>query len=148
MKKLFYAMAIFAAMAFTTACDKNEEPELPTEPVFSLQVYMNDKLMLEQNDIEWALRTEEDGTCTLYMDKTRFVEMMPYLDLRVPGLQNQSSESGVFSFSAQAITPLYAGQPYPQYELSQFVCEQNAADGTLSVTFYCIGFKVVYFHKK
>ena len=81
-------------------------------------------------------------TCIdLYMNKTRFVQNMPALDMEVPGIPIHPTPAG-FEFDLRQAVPYYRGEPMPRYTLYDLEGELNGT--LLEVEFSCIGYDVEY----
>ena len=81
-------------------------------------------------------------TCIdLYMNKTRFVQNMPALDMEVPGIPIYPTPAG-FEFDLRQAVPYYRGEPMPRYTLYDLEGELNGT--LLEVEFSCIGYDVEY----
>ena len=143
-KRLFYAMAAIAVIVSTTACQK-EKQRIGTEYEITLQVSMNGEVVYEEKDVTWNLAyNKEDNTYTLIMNRTRFIEAMPYLDMEVRGMNNMSTfPLDAFVFNADSIVPYYNGEPMPRYEMTDFYCKIDIF-GAGETTFTCVGFQVRY----
>lgn len=141
MKKLIF---FCIAAVFAAACD-NKEPNLI--PVIDVVEVYDDTghNVYHEAGVEWRLEVGEDGKYTLYMDKTRFVQGMPYLNMEVRNLDNQSSPqlSDVgFEYSASEVVPYYNGLLKAEYTLYNFRCDTE--DDTLNVRFRCMSYDVRY----
>lgn len=144
-KRVFYLIAAIAVIASTTAC-KKEKQRIGTEYEITLQVSMNGEVVYEEKDAAvWHLsQNQEDGTYTLAMNRTRFIEAMPYLDMEVRGMTNMASfPLDAFVFNADSIVPYYNGEPMPRYEMTDFYCKIDIF-GAGETTFTCVGFQVRY----
>ena len=75
------------------------------------------------------------------MNKTRFVQTMPALDMVVPGIPIHETPAG-FYFDLQQAVPHYRGEPMPHYTLYDLEGELNGS--YLEVEFSCTGYDVDY----
>lgn len=154
MKKIFMIMAA-AAMLFVTACEKDDaenggtgedgmeqEGDDKTEQIFGLRTSQNGETVFTDGETVWRLEKQSDGTYTLFMDKTHFVERMPMLDMEVRGLVNESGHDDTFAFSTDEIIPYFNDTEFPSYILYDFDCTLN--NGIVRVTFLCVGYEVSY----
>lgn len=88
MKKfLLLALAAFAL----AACNDDDTPDEFVQGDNTIAVFENDRLVFYDYDVFWEYSepyTDPYGvTCIdLYMNKTRFVQNMPALDMEVPGI--------------------------------------------------------------
>lgn len=140
MKKLLFIC--LAALAMASCSDK--EPNL-ISTIDVLIVYDGNGIAYEEGDVKWRLTKQDDGTYTLYMDQTRFIENMPYLDMEVKGLENQYAPDFAdyyFKFDADEIIPTFNGQNMTQYALTDFHCDTD--EQALNVRFKCMGYDVRY----
>ena len=141
MKKLiFFCVAIMAM----TACDNKEPNLIPIIDV--IEVYDDTgRNIYHETGVEWRLEMGADGKYTLYMDKTRFIQGMPYLNMEVRNLENQSgsqlSDVG-FIYSASEVVPYYNGLLMPNYTLYNFSCDTE--EDVLNVRFKCMTYDVRY----
>lgn len=137
-------MAATAAMFVFTACD-TKEPYLPEEDIDFIEVSQNGTTVFTEQDVEWRLAEQEDGTYTLYMDQTHFIQAMPMLDMEVRGLVNNYAADYADTFfkcEAASIVPYYSGREMPSYTLTKFKCE--ADDNYITASFTCVGYDVKY----
>lgn len=114
----------------------------------TLVVKLGRVVIYSDNDVEW--RIVQNLACVtpaqydLYMDGTRFVSLMPMLDMEVLGLENQHSQPDQHFLSEKAsIVPSIKGNPMPKYTLSNFRCEVVDWE-ILKVSFSCKGYDVTY----
>ena len=143
MKKfLLLALAAFAL----TACSDDNTPEEFVQGDNTIAVFENDRLAFYDYDVFWDYSdpyTTPDGvTCIdLYMNKTRFVQNMPALDMVVPGIPIHETPAG-FYFDLQQAVPHYRGESMPRYTLYDLEGELNGP--YLKVEFSCTGYDVDY----
>ena len=136
MKKLFMLMAAVATL-FAAACEKElgDEPEAPE--------YLLTSTPLEGSQFEaftdTEMRFELDGS-VLKMNKVKFAERMPRLDIEVPDIT--LGQNGVFA--AASIVPTYVGNPMAQYVMTNFKLTADTARNTLHVEFDCFTMHVEY----
>lgn len=142
MKKFLFAILAFAAVASTTGCKKEETPEFDQR----LSVSQNGTEVYVDDATVWRLEKQDDNTWTLYLDRTRFVEGMPFLDMEVRNLPNASESNSVFTYISDSVIPYYNGVEYPRYEMTGFACELDR-NGELEVAFTCVGYDVRYVKK-
>lgn len=137
-------MAAIAVIALTGSCTKKQR-YVGTEFEITLQVSMNGTVAYEEKDVKWELAyNQEDNTYTLLMNRTRFIEAMPYLDMEVRGMTNQATFLlDAFLFDDDAIVPYYNGEPMPRYEMTDFHCRIDI-NGSCEISFTCTGFQVLY----
>lgn len=137
MKRLFFAvaMAIFTIVAFV-GCDilgaGNSSDAV-------LVVRRGGKVKYSDSDVHWRLVADPKGSenFTLYMDGTRFVAMMPMLDMEVHNLVNQHPDpEHHFLYETRSIVPSIKGNPMPKYTLTNFRCEVEDWE-VLRVSFTC-----------
>ena len=101
MKKfLLLALAAFAL----AACNDDDTPDEFVQGDNTIAVFENDRLVFYDYDVFWEYSepyTDPYGvTCIdLYMNKTRFVQNMPALDMEVPGIPIHPTPAG-FEFAA------------------------------------------------
>lgn len=112
----------------------------------TIAVFENDRLVFYDYDVFWEYSepyTDPYGvTCIdLYMNKTRFVQNMPALDMEVPGIPIHPTPAG-FEFDLRQAVPYYRGEPMPRYTLYDLEGELNGT--LLEVEFSCIGYDVEY----
>ena len=80
----------------------------------------------------------------LYMDGTRFMALMPFLDMEVMAMENQHSEPEQhFLYENASVVPSIKGNPMPKYTLSNFRCEVTDWN-VMKVSFTCKGCDVTY----
>lgn len=140
MKKLL--LICMAALTMASCSDK--EPNL-ISTIDVLIVYDGGSLVYEQDNVKWRLVKNSDDSYTLYMDQTRFMEEMPYLDMEVQGLENQYASEFAdmyFKFDADEMVPVFNGQNMTQYALTDFHCDTD--EQALNVRFKCMGYDVRY----
>lgn len=140
MKKLL--LICMAALTMASCSDK--EPNL-ISTIDVLIVYDGGSLVYEQDNVKWRLVKNSDDSYTLYMDQTRFMEEMPYLDMEVQGLENQYAAEFAdmyFKFDADEMVPVFNGQNMTQYALTDFHCDTD--EQALNVRFKCMGHDVRY----
>ena len=140
-KLLFMALAAFALIS----CSDDDTPEPFVQGDDTIAVYEDDRLVFYDYDVRWnhSQPYDVDGmTCIdLYMNKTRFVQNMPALDMTVPAIPIRRTAAG-FEFDLPQAVPAYRGQAMPRY--TPFDLE-GSFDGTrLRVEFECIGYEVEY----
>lgn len=143
MKK--FLLLAFAAFALA-ACSDDDTPEEFVQGDNTIAVFQNDQLAFYDYDVFWDYDgpyTASDGvTCIdLYMNKTRFVQNMPALDMTVPGIPVHPTPAG-FYFDLEQAVPFYRGQAMPNYTL--YNLEGEYSGGQLWVEFSCIGYDVNY----
>lgn len=96
MKKfLLLALAAFAL----AACNDDDTPDEFVQGDNTIAVFENDRLVFYDYDVFWEYSepyTDPYGvTCIdLYMNKTRFVQNMPALDMEVPGIPIHPTPAG------------------------------------------------------
>ena len=118
MKKfLLLALAAFAL----AACNDDDTPAEFVQGDNTIAVFENDRLVFYDYDVFWDYSetyTDPYGvTCIdLYMNKTRFVQNMPALDMEVPGIPIHLTPAG-FEFDLRQAVPYYRGEPMPRYTL-------------------------------
>ena len=105
-------------------------------------------VVYSDDEVEWRmvpnLADVIPAQYDLYMDGTRFVALMPMLDMEVNGLENQHSQPDQhFLYQTTAIVPSIKGNPMPKYTLSNFRCEVTDWN-LLKVWFSCKGYDVTY----
>jgi hypothetical protein len=137
MKRLFFAVAvtIFSAVAFV-GCEILSR-DFSDDDV--LVVKQDGKVKYSDSDVRWRLveSPKGSGSYTLYMDGTRFVSMMPMLDMEVHKLVNQHPDpEHHFLFETKSIVPSIKGNPMPKYTLTNFRCEVEDWE-VLRVSFTC-----------
>ncbi|MBS5556381.1 MAG: lipoprotein [Alistipes sp.] len=116
MKKfLLLALAAFAL----AACNDDDTPDEFVQGDNTIAVFENDRLVFYDYDVFWEYSepyTDPYGvTCIdLYMNKTRFVQNMPALDMEVPGIPIHPTPAG-FEFDLRQAVPYYRGEPMPRY---------------------------------
>ena len=143
MKKfLLLALAAFAL----AACNDDDTPDEFVQGDNTIAVFENDRLVFYDYDVFWEYSepyTDPYGvTCIdLYMNKTRFVQNMPALDMEVPGIPIHPTPAG-FEFDLRQAVPYYRGEPMPRYTLYALEGELNGT--LLEVEFSCIGYDVEY----
>lgn len=142
MKKIFIMMAA-AASLFAAACDKTENDDKNPGDEQQKVEYTLTATPLEGSAYGEFTDTEmrfvlEDGV--LKMNKVKFAERMPRLDIEVPGIP--VGDDG--TFTAESIIPTYAGVKMPQYEMTNFELTLNARRHTMTVTFDCMNMHVEY----
>ena len=114
----------------------------------TLIVKLGKVVIYSDSDVAW--RIEQNLACVtpaqydLFMDGTRFVSLMPMLDMEVAGLENQHSQPDQhFYYETASIVPSIKGNPMPKYTMSNFRCE--VVDwNILKVSFSCKGYDVTY----
>lgn len=145
MKKLLYFIVAVAAITFGSSCEDNFKGVNHIVEYCRLQVFRDGEMVFDDTNANWTFEKQDDGTYTLYMNETRFVEAMPMLDMEVRGMENDSASSDdAFNFAAAAIVPYYAGVEYPRYTLTDFSCKVSADGNNMEVGFNCAGYVVVY----
>lgn len=143
--KKFLLMA-FAALALA-ACSDDDTPEEFVQGDNTIAVFDGDRLAFYDYDVLWdysdpyTLPGETGYFIDLYMNKTRFVQNMPALDMEVPGVPVHQTPAG-FRFDLQQAVPYFNGEPMPRYTLYDFEGELNGLQ--LWVEFSCIGYDVCY----
>ena len=135
MKKfLLLALAAFAL----AACNDDDTPDEFVQGDNTIAVFENDRLVFYDYFDDTA--TTETYTDP-YMNKTRFVQNMPALDMEVPGIPIHPTPAG-FEFDLRQAVPYYRGEPMPRYTLYDLEGELNGT--LLEVEFSCIGYDVEY----
>lgn len=143
MKKfLLLALAAFAL----AACNDDDTPDEFVQGDNTIAVFENDRLVFYDYDVFWEYSesyTDPYGVTyiDLYMNKTRFVQNMPALDMEVPGIPIHPTPAG-FEFDLRQAVPYYRGEPMPRYTLYDLEGELNGT--LLEVEFSCIGYDVEY----
>ncbi|MBP3481936.1 MAG: hypothetical protein J6K28_00910 [Alistipes sp.] len=141
MKKLILLGIAFLTM---TACDDKEPNLIPVIDV--IEVYDSEgRNVYHESGVEWRLMENPDGKYTLYMDKTRFIDGMPYLDMEVRNLENQydaSFNDDFFKNDTPEAIPYHNGVAMPNYTLYDFKCETD--EEAVNVKFRCMKYDVRY----
>lgn len=143
MKKIIYLIAAVATLAFSTACENKKYVGSKVEK--TLSVYQDGELVFEDTDIDWKIeRNMEDGTYTLFMNKTHFVEAMPRLDMEVRGMVNQAETTYyVFKYVTDETIPYWNGEEFPRYVITDFYCAVAITQNAV-IEFTCAGYDVYY----
>lgn len=143
MKKIIYLMMAFVTLTLLTGC--NDKKYVGSKVEKTLSVLQNGELVLEEKDVDWKIeRNAEDGTYTLFMNKTHFVEAMPRLDMEVRGMVNQTTTTDfVFKYATDATVPFYNGEDMPQFVMRNFLCEISISRNA-QIRFSCVGHDVIY----
>lgn len=141
MKKFFMLMAA-AACIFAAGCEKEIADDGPETVDYKLtSTPMEGSQFEEFYDTEMRFELELGyGTNVLKMNKVKFAERMPRLDIEVPGVT--PDENGVFA--AESIIPTYAGQPMAQYVMTDFRMSFLPAKNRMEVQFDCMTMHVEY----
>ena len=144
MKKILMMCVVALAMV---SCNSGDDVNSSTGRD-TLVVKLGRVVIYSDNDVEW--RIVQNLACVtpaqydLYMDGTRFVSLMPMLDMEVLGLENQHSQPDQHFLNEKAsIVPSIKGNPMPKYTLSNFRCEVVDWE-ILKVSFSCKGYDVIY----
>lgn len=143
MKKIFMMMAA-AACIFSAACEKESGIEESQDgDATETTDYLLTSTPLEGSQFEAFTDTEMrfvlDGG-VLKMNKVKFAERMPRLDIEVPGVT--PDKNGVFA--AESIIPTYVGQPMAQYVMTGFKMSFLPAKNRMEVEFDCMTMHVTY----
>ena len=135
-------MMAAAACLFAAACDKEENSGEEPNLGFHLT-----STPLEGSQFEAFSDTEMRfvlvpgyGVSTLQMNRVKFAERMPRLDIEVPGIALDDDGR----FSAESIIPAYVGQPMPQYVMTDFVIVVDNVKNKMTVEFDCMMMHVKY----
>ena len=144
MKKILIMCTVALAMV---SCSGGDD-ENSSAGRNTLVVKLGKVVIYSDSDVEW--RIVQNLACVtpaqydLYMDGTRFVSLMPMLDMEVLGLENQHSQPDQhFLYETASIVPSIKGNPMPKYTMSNFRCEVTDWD-VLKVRFSCKGYDVTY----
>lgn len=150
MKKFFMMMAAAACM-FAAACDKEDGADNNQKPGGDEQQeepeYLLTSTPLEGSKFEAFTDTEMRfvyapgyGTAVLKMNRVKFAEKMPPLDIEVPGVP--VGDDG--RFAADAIVPTFVGEPMPAYTMTGFVLTLDQEKNIMTVEFDCFTMHVEY----
>ena len=141
MKKFFMMMA--AAACLFAACEK----ENPADDEQQAVGYTLTSTPLEGSQFDGFTDTEMRfelvigfGVSTLQMNKVKFAERMPRLDIEVPGIALDDDGH----FSAAAIVPTYNGAEMPAYTMTDFVMDVDNRGRRMTVAFDCFTMHVEY----
>ena len=146
-KFLLLATAVLAC----TACQTEDEPfsydQVGYTGTLTVRALAGDT-HYEFSDRNFDLTQDSDGKIVLWMYDTQFVPMMPRMTMVVPGLAVEGS-SPRFALRGDAIIPYYRdGEDLLPMDASRriddFEAELDTQDGSLAVTFVCMGFRVGY----
>ena len=138
---------ICLAVAVFVSCSGDDNMDSPSGRD-ALIVKLGNVVVYSDDEVEWRLEpnlaTVTPPLYDLYMDGTRFVALMPMLDMEVNGLENQHGQPDQhFLYQTSAIVPSIKGNPMPKYTLSNFRCEVTDWN-LLKVWFSCKGYDVTY----
>ena len=105
-------------------------------------------VVYSDDEVEWRmvpnLADVTPAQYDLYMDGTRFMALMPLLDMEVMAMENQHSQPEQhFLYEKASVVPSIKGNPMPKYTLSNFRCEVTDWS-VLKVSFSCKGCDVTY----
>lgn len=141
MKKFFMMMAA-AASLFAAACDKEENSgEEPNLGFHLTSTPLEGSQFDEFTDTEMRfVLVLGFGVSTLQMNRVKFAERMPRLDIEVPGIALDDDGH----FSAAAIVPTYNGAEMPAYTMTDFVLEVDSRGRRMTVAFDCMMMHVEY----
>ena len=138
-------MMAAAACIFAAACEKEEEST--TDEGVQTVGYMLTSTPLEGSQFDEFTDTEMRfvlvhgyDTSTLQMNKVKFAERMPRLDIEVPGIALDDDGR----FSAAAIVPTYNGAEMPVYTMTNFSLSCQPDKKLMEVQFDCFTMHVEY----
>lgn len=138
MRKIFIFIAT-ALCIFASACEKTNDGG--DEPVGFQLV----STPLEGSQFDAFTDTEMrfelvQSSGVLKMNKVKFAERMPRLDIEVPGVTIGSDGN----FSIASIIPTYLEQPMAQYVMTDFKLSFDQSGNRLYVEFNCFTMHVEY----
>ena len=146
MNKYFMMMAA-AACIFAAACDKTENDDPNPGDEQQKVEYLLTATPLEGSSFDEFTDTAMRfvyvpgyGTAVLKMNRVKFAEKMPPLDIEVPGVP--VGDDG--RFEAEAIVPTYVGAPMPAYIMTDFVLTLDQEHNVMTVEFDCFTMHVTY----
>ncbi len=147
MKNIFL---ILASLLLFTACGDEKYNEPPkTNAKGYLGTLKTEKLddsskTYNDGDVNFEIDFNTNGTATLTMRNTHFVERMPRLTMVVPGISASAEVLGsrTLSCGAEGIVPMCEGIAYDQYKITNLTGKVQS--GNLILEFNCIGYKVNY----
>lgn len=135
-------------VAFAIASCSGDDNVNPIAGHDALIVKLGGAVVYSDDEVEWrmvpSLAAETPARYDLYMDGTRFMAMMPLLDMEVIAIENQHSQPEQhFFYENASVVPSIKGNPMPKYTLSNFRCEVIDWN-LLKVSFSCKGCDVTY----
>lgn len=130
-------MMAAAACMFAAACDKTENNDEPNLGYYLTAIPLEGSEFGAFTDGEMRFVLEEG---VLKMNKVKFAERMPRLDIEVPGV----TPDGNGEFRAESIVPTFNGQPMAQYVMTDFVLKMHNENRTMTVEFDCMTMHVTY----
>ncbi len=84
----------------------------------------------------------ENMKATFMMTNIKFVEKMPAFENMIFEKLDVENTPNGFRITGDKFTPKIGSDPYPKYEITDFVCNLNTYARTASVSFKCMGFEV------
>ena len=143
MKRILIMCVVALAMVSCGIGDENSSTGRA-----ALVVKLGKVVIYSDSDVEWRIEQNLASVIPaqydLFMDGTRFVSLMPMLDMEVTGMENQHSQPDQhFLYEAESVVPSIKGNPMPKYTLSNFRCEVVDWE-ILKVSFSCKGYDATY----
>ena len=84
----------------------------------------------------------ENMKASFMMTNIKFVDKMPAFENMIFEKLDVENTPNGFRITGDKFTPKIGSDPYPKYEITDFVCNLNTYARTASVSFKCMGFEV------
>ena len=150
MKKLFVFAIALTTLLFGSCSKDKEETPAPTPTPSELTFTGSFKAVngggggfSQDKDVEFKITNNTDGSATLWMYKTKFAEMMPAIDMEIPGITSELSETTT-NLSGTNLIPHLASRPVDKYIITGFTGKISNNNSNLDIEFKCIGHTVTY----
>ncbi len=122
MKKIVFLLA--AVTLFAASCDKNDDGKTPGPVEVENGNYVGTVTVenvgapdFTMDNVTVKVTFGDDGKAEIKMELVKFAEMMPKMDITIPGATAVQTNDGV-NLTGEGIVPTAMGGPFPAYTIT------------------------------
>ncbi len=139
MKKIIFLFA--AATLFASSCDKNNDGN-DNDPVTvedgtyvgTVTVSPDSDSPFVKENVAVRITFGDDGTAEIKMEQVKFAEMMPKMDITIPGVTTVETDKAI-ALSGDGIVPIAMGGEFPVYTITDMEGSVTASELSFDTMF-------------